>query len=162
MNPKDLREEIAIEIELLESVVKEISSLRRDLMDREPTVREKTAAGAFLAQFYGGTENILKRISLFNSVPMPAGDNWHTDLFRRFCQPPYQALPLLFDDQLALDMAPFRKFRHVVYHGYGFELDWDRMKEGLARIDDVFNRFKQKLNEYLNGLEKHNSGPNKS
>lgn len=154
MNLKDMREEIAIEIELLESVIKEISSLRYDLADREPTVREKTAAGAFMAQFYGGIENILKRISLYRSVPMPSGDNWHTDLFRRFCQPPYHTLPRLFDDQLASDIAPFRKFRHVVYHGYGFELDWNRMKEGLARIDDVFNRFKQKLNEYLGGLEK--------
>jgi len=156
MNLKDLCEEIAIEVELLESVIKEISLLRNDLTEREPTVREKTAAGAFLAQFYGGIENIMKRISLFHSVPMPTGDNWHTDLFRRFCQPPYKTLPLLFDEQLAIDMAPFRKFRHVVYHGYGFELDWDRMKEGLARIDDVFNCFKQKLNEYLNGLEKQN------
>lgn len=154
MNLKDMSEEIAIEIELLESVIKEISSLRHDLADREPTVREKTAAGAFMAQFYGGIENILKRISLYHSVPMPSGDNWHADLFRRFCQPPYQTLPRLFDDQLALDIAPFRKFRHVVYHGYGFELDWNRMKEGLAGIDDVFNRFKQKLNEYLGGLEK--------
>ncbi|HBR16336.1 MAG TPA: hypothetical protein DD725_01805 [Deltaproteobacteria bacterium] len=154
MNLKDLCEEIAIEVELLESVIKEISLLRNDLTEREPTVREKTAAGAFLAQFYGGIENIMKRISLFHSVPMPTGDNWHADLFRRFCQPPYKTLPLLFDEQLAIDMAPFRKFRHVVYHGYGFELDWDRMKEGLAKNDDVFNRFKHKLNEYLNGLEK--------
>ena len=154
MNLKDLCEEIAIEVELLESVIKEISLLRNDLTEREPTVREKTAAGAFLAQFYGGIENIMKRISLFPSVPMPTGDNWHADLFRRFCQPPYKTLPLLFDEQLAIDMAPFRKFRHVVYHGYGFELDWDRMKEGLAKNDDVFNRFKHKLNEYLNGLEK--------
>ena len=154
MNLKDLCEEIAIEVELLESVIKEISLLRNDLTEREPTVREKTAAGAFLAQFYGGIENIMKRISLFHSVPMPTGDNWHTDLFRRFCQPPYKTLPLLFDEQLAIDMAPFRKFRHVVYHGYGFELDWNRMKEGLAKNDAVFNRFKHKLNEYLNGLEK--------
>src|SRR3990167_7190545 len=108
MNLKDLREEITIELELLESVIKEISFLRNVLTEREPTVREKTAAGAFMAQFYGGIENILKRISLFHSVPMPSGDNWHADLFRRFCQPPYQTLPLLFDEQLAIDMAPFR------------------------------------------------------
>jgi len=45
MNLKDLCEEIAIEVELLESVIKEISLLRNDLTEREPTVREKTAAG---------------------------------------------------------------------------------------------------------------------
>ncbi|MEW6607670.1 MAG: hypothetical protein AB1414_09505 [bacterium] len=79
---------------------------------REPTVREKTAAGAFLAQFYGGIENILKRISHFYSIPLPTGSNWHTDLFKRFCAPSYVPLPVLFDDSLSLAFAPFRKFRH--------------------------------------------------
>ncbi len=55
----ELREEINIEIELIEGILREISSLCKDIADREPTTREKTAAAAFLAQFYGGVENIL-------------------------------------------------------------------------------------------------------
>jgi hypothetical protein len=49
---QELREEISIELEYLETVVHELDELRCDLGDRQPTVREKTAAGAFLAQFY--------------------------------------------------------------------------------------------------------------
>ena len=47
-------------------------------------------------------------------------DSWHIEIFKRFCRPAHTSLPLLFDEQMALDLAPFRAFRHVVYHSYGF------------------------------------------
>jgi hypothetical protein len=144
----ELREEISIELDLLDAVVGELSALRQDVMEREPTVREKTAAAAFLAQFYGGVENILKRIHRFHGLQLPTGDTWHADLFRRYCDPPYGDMPLLFDEMLAVEMAPYRKFRHVVFHGYGFQIDWDRMDEGIQHISDVFNRLKTKLAVY--------------
>lgn len=62
MTADDLRREIAIELELIETVLQELSTLREDVADRESTVRERTAAAAFMAQFYGGIENILKRM----------------------------------------------------------------------------------------------------
>jgi len=153
MTAEDLREEISIELENIETILQELSDLRDDVAGREPTVREKTAAASFLAQFYSGVENILKRISSFYSIDLPVGDTWHIDLFRRFCLPAYKPLPGLFDESLALSMGPFRKFRHVVYHGYGFQLDWDRMREGIEAVNDVFLKFRIRLNEYLKKLE---------
>lgn len=152
MNVVELREEIGIELELMESTLRELAELRKDVAGRAPTIREKTAAAAFLAQFYGGIENILKRVSYFNTIPMPSGDNWHVDLFKRFCPPAYKHLPLLFDESMASDMAPFRKFRHVVYHSYGFQLDWNRMREGIEKVEDVYSRFTSKLLAYLQTL----------
>ena len=152
MKSEELREEINIEMELIETTLKELLALYKEISDREPTVREKTAAAAFLAQFYGGIENILKRISRFYNIHLPTGDAWHIDLFKRFCEPSYKSLPAIFDESLSLDMASFRKFRHVVYHGYGFQLDWDRMKEGIGTIDAVYQRFKARLLVYLKTL----------
>ncbi len=106
-----------------------------------------------MAQFYNGIENILKRISHYHSIPLPKGDLWHVELFKRFCSPVYKNLPLLFDKTLALQMATYRKFRHVVFHGYGFQLDWERMKEGIEHIDQVFSEFKIKLSEYMMSLK---------
>ncbi|MBI4621587.1 MAG: hypothetical protein HY739_15755 [Desulfobacterales bacterium] len=83
---------------------------------------------------------------------MPTGDTWHIDLFKHFCKPGYGPLPVLFDESLASDMAPFRKFRHVVYHGYGFQLDWSRMKEGIESVENVYLRFKTRLLEYMQTL----------
>lgn len=152
MKPAELREEIAIELELMEATVRELLALQRDAAERELTVRDKTAAAAFLAQFYNGVENIFKRISRFYAVPLPTGDTWHVDLFKRFCLPPQEPLPVLLDDLLASDLAPFRKFRHVVHHGYGFQLEWSQMAEGIASVEDVFLRFKSKLFDYLRTL----------
>lgn len=154
MTFEELREEIDIELEWIESILQEISALGKDnIAGREPTVREKTATATFMAQFYTCIENILKRIGHFNFLPLPKGDTWHIDLFKRFCTPSYKNLPALFDESLALTMAPFRKFRHVVHHGYGFQLDWNRMQEGVEGIESIFLKFKSKLSDYLQTLE---------
>jgi len=157
MTVDELREEINIELELIAETLREIVSLRDDVEGREPTVREKTAAASFMAQFYSGIENILKRISRFQSVPLPTGETWHIELFKRFRSPSFKGLPILFDESLALAIAPYRKFRHVVFHGYGFQLDWNRMKEGTENIETVFERFEENLLRYLrtiNGKKK--------
>jgi hypothetical protein len=153
MTEKELFEEISIELEQIETVLRELNSLHDDVKGREPTVREKTAASSFLAQFYGGIENILKRIGRFNRVNLPKGDTWHVDLFKQYCSPPHKTLPLIFDEALAADMAPYRKFRHIVHHGYGFELDWLRMQEGIEKIEDVYVRFKANVLKYLDMLD---------
>lgn len=149
MTIEELREEIEIELELIEAVVAEAISLRNDVGEREPTVREKTAAAAFIAQFYGGIENILKRIHRYYGIPMPVGDTWHIEICRRFSPPGYLELPILFDDSLARALSPYRKFRHVVYHGYGFQLEWDRMREGLDSLEGVHLRVKTVITTFL-------------
>jgi hypothetical protein len=65
---------VGVELEALEAIVQELLSLQADVADREPTVREQTATAAFLAQFYTGVENILKRISAYHNVPVPTGE----------------------------------------------------------------------------------------
>lgn len=150
----ELFEEINIELEFIETTLHELLSIHNDIEGREPTVREKTAAASFMAQFYNGIENILKRISRFYSVPLPTGETWHIELFKRFCKPSYRDLPVLFDESLALSLAPYRKFRHVVFHGYGFQLDWERMREGIENIEALYEHFKKKLMEYLQTYNK--------
>lgn len=152
MNLAELREEIFIELDNMQTTVAEVEALQRDLAGREPTNREKTAAATFLAQFYSGVENILKRLSRFHGLPLPTGDTWHADLFKQFCEPAHAPLPALFDAALAAQLAPFRKFRHVVFHGYGFQIDWERMQEGVAQLGPLFVTLKARVLDYLNHL----------
>jgi hypothetical protein len=152
VNQADLREEIAIELEAMTQVVVELVALQQDVAGREVTVREKTAAAAFLAQFYNGIENILKRISYYYGVSLPEGDAWHVELFQRFVAPASAHLPSLFDDDLAANLAPYRRFRHVVFHSYGFQLDWARMAEGVQEIQVVFDKFEASLGKFLQTL----------
>ena len=50
--------------------VDELMALQRDIAHRKPTTREKTAAAAFLAQFYNGLENIIKRIYRYHGLDL--------------------------------------------------------------------------------------------
>ena len=152
MKPAELREEIAVELESMELTVNELLALQRDLSGREPTTREKTAAAAFLAQFYNGLENILKRISSYNNVSLPTGETWHVELFQRFCSPSHPDLPQLFDENLASALAPYRRFRHVMFHSYGFQLDWSRMAEGIEKVEGVFDRINSSWSQYLQAI----------
>ena len=147
----ELREEISIELEMRGNTGQAAVLLLSDLTGREPTVRKKTAAAAFLAQFYGGIENILKRFHRYHGVPMPTGDSWHTDIFNRFCNPPFQPFPVLFDDSLATDLSPFRKFRHVVYHGSRV------YQSGCASSALMFDFEISKLNQLRSRLNCSNS-----
>ncbi len=153
MNSDELREEITIELEAMEMTVSELLALQQDVTDRDPTVRENTAAAAFLAQFYNGLENILKRISHFHNVPLPIGETWHVELFQRFSVPAYPGLPQLFDETLASALAPYRRFRHVAFHSYGFQLDWNRMSEGINNVQSMFDQIKYNLFVYLQSID---------
>jgi hypothetical protein len=50
-------------------------------------------------------------------------------------------------------LAPFRRFRHVVHHGYGFQLDWDRMAEGISQVPILFEAFRRRIEAYVSSLQ---------
>jgi hypothetical protein len=152
MKAAELREEIAIEFEALDRTLAETEALPRDIAGREPATRELAAAGLFLANLYNGIENILKRIRLFHGLPLPSGPNWHIELFKSFCDPPEGGLPLLLDPPLEGALAPFRRLRHVVHHGYGFRLQWDHVQPGIERAGHALRAFRSAVQEHLASL----------
>ena len=58
----------------------------------------------------------------------------------------------LFDEALASALAPYRRFRHIAFHEYGFRIDWNRMAAGVTGVADVFSQFKGSLSEYLDRI----------
>ena len=153
MKPIELREEIAVELESIEMIVDELEALQQDMAYREPSTREKTAAAAFLAQFYNGIENILKRIYRYCGISVPTGESWHVELFQSFCFPSHPDLPQLFDQDLASALAPYRRFRHVAFHSYGFHLEWSRMVTGVENVKNIFEQIKSNISDYMRSID---------
>ena len=137
----------------MQITVDELVSLHQDMVNKEPTLRDKTAAAAFLSQFYNGLENILKRIYRYYGISLPTGETWHLDLFQSFCSPTHSNLPQLFDQDLASALAPYRRFRHVAFHSYGFQLDWSRMVTGVENVKIVFEQIKSNISAYLRSID---------
>jgi hypothetical protein len=152
MDVSELRAEANVEFAHLDRVVDELLSLRQDVGEREPRLRELVAGGAFLTQFYNGVENLLKRISKHEDVPLPQGPDWHVELFRRFCTPSSYRLPALLDEQLRSELARFRGFRHVARTSYGTGLDWTKVSAGIDRVVPTYARFREAVEGYLDSL----------
>lgn len=154
MSPEELTRDVRAELELMAETVEEAARLAEDAHGRSPTVREKTAGGAFMAQFYSGVENILKRLCRFHDAERPGGGAWHLELFEWFCAPARAPLPALFDEALAERLAAYRRFRHVVRHSYGLQLEWNEMEGGLEQLSEVFADFRRTVLLYIDSLSR--------
>lgn len=152
MSVDDLLEELEIEFEAIARTLDELTALRRDVSARQPNHRELAAAGLFLANVYNGIENALKRLARYHAVPLPTGPYWHQELLQAFGEPPREGLPALLAADLAHDLTPYRRFRHIVHHGYGVELRWEDMEAGIARLPEVVARFKARIDAHLDSL----------
>lgn len=100
-----------------------------------------------------GVENIFKRILRFYGRDHSEGENWHAALFQEFKPPVSEPLPVLLPDELAERMKPFRGFRHVVRHGYTFDLEWERMRVGMEEARPVFDHFRERVDSFLTTLD---------
>ena len=156
MSLSELKQEIAIEWESIQIALDELVALETDVGEREPMVREVAAAGLFLANLYNGIENVLKRLCRYHSIDISPGPDWHVELVKALTDPPREGLPVLFDQQLASELGPYRRFRHVVHHGYGFQLRWEDMLPGIEGATDVVSTFKKAVESHLNELTPSN------
>jgi hypothetical protein len=173
MKPANLREEAETELENLRLVCEEVQKLLADTQGREPTVRERTVAGAFLAQYYNGVENILKRFIKIRAGAMPAGDAWHITLAQMFLSGSGSGMPVLFTAEQFAILALYRRCRHAVRNSYGHEfkleqtgprsgsLAWSAaLVRGVGPPGFVTNLELPALGRYHEQLSKLESGEN--
>jgi hypothetical protein len=148
----ELRVEVEIELGHLRRIAGELDQITAEVRGGlEPDLRLRTAAGAFLQQFYNGVENVLRRFARFYEVALPEGEHYHAELLARFAELSSR-LPPLLDRELFAELDRYRSFRHVFRQAYGFQLEWSRFEEGVAHAADVFGRFEARVQEALERL----------
>lgn len=79
MTLQELRKEIDIELELIETILKELSALRKDVAGREPSVREKTGTEPLL--YYKTKEDIAE----YRRKPVELKLQWLQTQMEFFC-----------------------------------------------------------------------------
>jgi hypothetical protein len=137
-----LRENVHIELSYLRLTVAEMLVIDHNSIGRELTATEKFAVAAQCSQCYTGIETILKQFCKYYRVPVPTGNASHAELFSLFTTTrPYHQLPLLFPTTIEDDMIKLRKLRHVVLHGYAFQLQSARLQMALHALPPVLHQF---------------------
>jgi hypothetical protein len=153
MNAHELRFQIDTECSDIQQTLDDLKQIQDIITTRELTVFERSGVALMLSSFYNGVENILKRLCKYHDIPLPKTETWHLDLFKRFCEPPMKPLPRIFTKEQEEKWGKYRKFRHVVHHGYAFKLLWEYMMQGVIESEDLYSAFKAIIEEHLETLD---------
>jgi|SRR3972149_1227960 len=148
---EQLKEDVLDEMEAIEQVLKDLSSLKNNLSSNKIDNTQKAAMGTFLMNFYVGVENIVKRISKEYYQTMPKGDSWHKELLDLSHNPPQGKSPV-FDKNIVDRLNPYRGFRHLFVSGYGFKLRIDLMASLLSNIEPLWIDVKRAIGKFWNNL----------
>ncbi len=153
MNAEELNAFVRIEFESMDLILQEVESILAETEQSEPTMRTKTAAGAYLYQFYNGIENLFNRIVRFNGIAIPSGEMWHVELAKMFSSDSQHENLFHLDPELYHRLSLYRKIRHVVRNSYGFELEWPKLKPALQAFPETVCQLRNKIYSYLQSLK---------
>ncbi|MCL0095664.1 hypothetical protein M1O52_03985 [Dehalococcoidia bacterium] len=149
---EQLKADVLDEIDAVEQVLKDLSSLKNNLDSDKINNVQKAAIGTFLLNFYVGIENIVKRISREYYQAMPRGNSWHKELLDLSHIPPPGKIPI-FTQDLVDRLNPYRGFRHVFVSGYGFKLRLKLLSSLIINVDSLWADIKKAVEEFWNKLE---------
>jgi hypothetical protein len=148
---KQLKEDVLDEIEAIEQVLIDLSSLNINLDPDKIDNTQKAAIGTFLMNFYVGIENIIKRISKEYYQSMPKGESWHKELLDLSYNPPQGKRPI-FDKIIVDRLNPYRGFRHLFVSGYGFKLRLELMTSLISNIEPLWIDIKKDVEAFWGKL----------
>ena len=157
MRHSELKEQVQIEFENLHLVATEIKGILAVTAGRDPSNVERTAAGAYLAQFYGGIENIMKRFVKNLGGRMPSGDAWHVAMAQMFVDGSENGMPVLFSREQFTILSEYRKCRHAVRNCYGHELVWDKLHPLMERLPEVIKWFEDSVAKAVDNIAREYS-----
>jgi len=117
-----------------------LASLERALKIPEWNEFETMGIGVLLSDVYQGVEQILVLlIEKVHSRKLPKDESWHDNLLsaaRRMS---------LYPDEIKRDLRGMLRYRHVQRHGYGIDLDGDRIRKNAPEAAKAYVVFEAHL-----------------
>ena len=147
----ELREEVAIQQELIERLFSEYRELATRCRQSPPDAVGRAALAAFLHAFYTGVENIFKRIRAAYSETLPRSDTWHRDMLDTMARPGPNR-PLVISEGLRRELKAYLDFRHMFRQAYTFELRWEKMADLVLNCEQVWRRTETELQTFLDAI----------
>ncbi|MEW6328436.1 MAG: hypothetical protein AB1487_12750 [Thermodesulfobacteriota bacterium] len=153
----DLLAEINDELLLLDKLIGDIENVSKVIpADEEHKAVYEESLALKLHNFYTGIERIFEKIAEDVNGGVPASYDWHKRLLKTMSLEITDVRPPVISKETAKLLHEFLAFRHVVRNIYGFELDSERLTRLIEKSKEVFGRFKQDLQDFLQFLDKLN------
>ena len=149
---RKLRKQIAVEREMLGQLLADHQPLLSKCAASAPDRIEVSALAAMLHGFYGGVENIFRRVAIELNEPLPRGQGWHKDLLESMTRPGPQR-PALISGVMAETLRGYLEFRHFFRSGYPFQLRWERMAGLVHGCEEALSCLEGDLESFLKATE---------
>ena len=144
-----IRKEIEQKLQSIERVVSEYASIPADT---EGWVVLRTRA-SLLHDFYTGIERICTRIAQELNGGIPQTEQWPHALLQDMTLDLDEIRPPILSEELYRDLLPYLKFRHLFRNLYGFELEWEKMKELDRHFPDISARWFGEIRTFLEWMK---------
>ncbi|MFW9990034.1 MAG: hypothetical protein ACFFC3_15410 [Candidatus Odinarchaeota archaeon] len=92
-------------------------------------------------------ENLIKRILKFEDISVPSSESWHKDLLDLSVNNNIISL------ELSNRLDEYRAFRHFFIHGYGINLDKEKLLPLAENLPLLWKDFKLELEILINSLK---------
>ncbi len=143
--------EIENEIELLNELIDSHELLLEKVKTSPPNRVEMSAIATVLHSFYNGVENIFKRIANRLDKKLPTSEFWHQELLKQMKSDTPKRTAVI-SDELYENLNLYLGFRHFFRHAYAFQFKWEKIKELILELTDVYNQFKEEIDKFIKSL----------
>lgn len=134
MDRNRLAAEIRFEVDQLRRLAITVNELLESIKDR-PLPWHAAAGAKYVADLWMGIENLCKRRCVYLGLPIPSGADSHNRLLEEFLAQPELGGKLSAEIQHRL--KKYKNFRHRFIHGYGFEVEWEKVNEPLRLLPET-------------------------
>jgi len=143
--------EINNEIELIDQLLESHDSLFKKLSATSPNRIELSAIATVLHSFYNGVENIFHRIATRLDEELPSSSYWHQELLQQMKSETSKRSPVI-SQTLYERLNLYLGFRHFFRHSYAFQLKWEKVKDLILDLPDVYGQFKDEVTRFIQNI----------
>ncbi len=103
--------------------------------------------------FYSGLERLFELIARHVDRDLPAGETWHRDLLQQMTHDLTEVRPAVIDQDSALALDEFRRFRHLVRNVYTMNLSPDKVAGLMSTLPELWPKVRVELLAFADFLE---------
>jgi hypothetical protein len=112
----------------------------------EYSLAERASAAAFIVNIYGGVENILKEMLVYDKLDTKDSPEWHEKVLKKANE-----IGILPHDLFQI-LTRYLSFRNFFIYSYIFNIKLDDIIVLADAISGMLNKFRTEIDEYMQSI----------
>jgi len=107
------------------------------------TLSEQAAAAAFIVNIYGGVENILKQMLVYDKLDTKDSPEWHEKVLKKSSE-----IGILPPDLYQI-LTRYLAFRNFFIYSYIYNMKMDDLKVLIDAVGGMLTKLRTEIDEYI-------------